>query len=77
MDTALVDIQAFAKDFALLLNDAAANDTAGAQSAYAALQADSTKVQATDFTTIGTSVDAYYQPLIDQYNSEIDKANKG
>ena len=76
MDTALVDIQALAGDFATLLNAAAANNTSAAQSAYAALQTDGAKVQAVDFNSIGTSIDSFYQPLIDNYNSEVDQANK-
>jgi len=77
MDAALVEIQSLATDFAQLLNAAAANNATAAQSAYAALQADVAKVQAADFSGIGTEIDNFYQPLIDQYNSEVDQANQG
>ena len=76
MDSVLVQIQSLATDFAALVNAVGRSDSAGAQSAVAAVEADSTKLQAADFTGIGNQIDSFFQPLIDRYNSEVDKANQ-
>jgi len=34
-----------------------------------------TKLDSYDFTKIGNDIASYYTPLIDDYNSEISKAN--
>ena len=77
MDTLLHDIQSLATDFSNLINAAAKKDQAAATAAETALQADAAKVEAFDFTKASTEIDAFYKPLIDDYNAEIDKANAG
>lgn len=73
MDTFLQDIAALAKDFSALVN---AKDSSTESAAETALQGDVQKIQNFDFNKIGTAVHDYYQPLIDSFNSEVDKANK-
>lgn len=73
MDTFLQDIAALAKDFSALVN---AKDASTESAAETALQADVQKIQDFDFNKIGTAVHDYYQPLIDNFNSEVDRANK-
>jgi hypothetical protein len=71
-DSFLKDVQTFANDFASVVN---AKTSAQANAADAALQADVKKLQAADFSKISSEIDSYYKPLIDSYNSEVDKAN--
>jgi len=75
MDTLLQDLKALANDFGTLLADAKAGDSAGANTAEKALEADAAKIQAVDYKKIGDDINSYYNPLIDEYNSEVDKAN--
>lgn len=77
MDTLLRDIQNIGTDFTNLINAAAQNNDAAVTAAENALQADVAKVEAFDFNKAGNEIDSYYQPLIDAYNSEVDKANAG
>ena len=39
------------------------------------LTADLTKLEAYDTNKINTEIQAFYQPLIDTFNSEVNKAN--
>lgn len=71
----LTDLQTLAVDFGKLVSAAVANDSSGAQAALTAVKADATKVDAYDFDKISSAIKAYYQPLIDAFNSEISKAN--
>lgn len=75
LDTFLKNVQAFNTDLTNLVNAAVANDPAGVSAAETAAQADATKLDSTDFNTVATAIDSFYKPLIDDYNSEIDKAN--
>ena len=75
VDSLLQGIKSLANDFAALLAAAAAGDSTGANNAEKALESDLTKIEAIDYTKIGTDIEAFYKPLIDAYNSEIDKAN--
>ena len=72
VDTFLHDVQTLASDFSALLN---ARTQAAASAAEKALQADLAKIEAVDWTKVSSDVDAFYKPLIDAYNSEVDKAN--
>jgi hypothetical protein len=72
MDTFLKDIAALANDFSSVVNAKSASEQSTAD---AALQADAKKIQDFDFNKISTAVHDYYQPLLDSYNSEVDKAN--
>lgn len=75
MDAFLKDVQATANDFMTLLNALAAGDQAGADAANAAVQKDGTKLDGYDFNKITSSINAFYKPMIDDYNAEVDKAN--
>jgi hypothetical protein len=77
IDTLLHEIQSIGTDFTNLINAAAQNNEAGVTAAENALTSDASKVEAFDFTKAGSEIDAFYQPLIDSYNSEVDKANAG
>jgi len=75
VDALLQAIKTLANDFSSLFTAIAAKDSAGVNRAESALQADVTKVEAVDYTKIGTEIESFYKPLEDQYNSEIEKAN--
>ena len=75
VDALLQDIKSLATHFAALFAAVAAGDSTGASNAETALEADLTKIEAINYTKIGTDIEAYYKPLIDAYNSEVDKAN--
>ena len=72
VDGFLKDTQQLANDFSALLN---ARTREAADAAEKALQADLQKIEAVDWTKVASDVDAFYKPLIDEYNSEVDKAN--
>jgi hypothetical protein len=76
IDTYLKDIQSFSGNFGAVLNAIVAGDTKALTTATTALEADASKIQGFDLSKMDTEVGSYYQPLIDQYNAEIDKANK-
>jgi hypothetical protein len=76
MDGLLHEIQTLTTDFGSLLDAASKSDAAGAQAALALVQADGAKISAFDFSKIGTEEKSFYQPLLDSYNAEVDKANK-
>ncbi len=71
----VVDFQTFATDIGGLLAAVNAGDVSSAQSLTNKVQADVSKLDAYDFTKIGNEIDAYYKPTIDDFNSEISKAN--
>lgn len=71
----VVDFQTFATDIGGLLAAVNAGDVSTAQTLSAKVQADVTKLDSYDFTKIGNEIDAYYKPTIDDFNSEISKAN--
>jgi hypothetical protein len=71
----LTDFQTLAVDFGKLLDAAVAGDTNGAQADLKAVDADITKIEAYDTDKMSTEIKAFYQPMIDAFNSEIAKAN--
>jgi hypothetical protein len=71
----IVDFQTFATDEGKLLAAVNASDVSAGQSLSPKVTADVTKLDSYDFTKIGTDIASYYTPLIDDYNSEISKAN--
>jgi hypothetical protein len=75
LDTFLKNVQAFTTDLTNLVNAAAQNDSAGVNAAESAAQTDANKLDTTDFNSVGNAISSFYKPLIDDYNSEIDKAN--
>jgi hypothetical protein len=75
LDTFLKNTQAFANDVSNLLNASASGDSAAYDAALSAGNADIAKLDAFDFTKMGNEIDAFYKPMIDDYNSEVGKAN--
>jgi hypothetical protein len=71
----IVDFQTFATDEGKLLAAVNSSDVSAGQSLSPKVTADVTKLDSYDFTKIGTDIASYYTPLIDDYNSEISKAN--
>ncbi len=76
MDGFLKDLQKTANDFATLVAAVRAGNSSGVNTAVAALDADTTKLDGYDFNAMGASESAFYKALIDKYNTEIDAANK-
>jgi hypothetical protein len=72
----LTDLQSLAADFTKLFNDvlASASDSTIAADVKAA-DADANKVDSTDWTKVASDEKAFYQPLIDKFNSEVSAAN--
>ena len=68
------ELAALAADFEKLLKAITTGDTAAGNAALQAVEADATKVDAHDWAKIGAQIDAFYKPLIDDYNSEGQKA---
>ncbi len=75
MDQLLQALKALGNDFGTLISDAKSGNQAGAQAAENALMADATKIQAIDESKMDTDIKGYYDPLVAQYNSEINAAN--
>ena len=71
----IVDFQTFTTDEGKLLAAVNASDVSAGQSLSPKVTADVTKLDSYDFTKIGSEIASYYTPLIDDYNSEISKAN--
>jgi len=71
----IVDFQTFATDEGKLLAAVNTSDVSAGQSLSPKVTADVTKLDSYDFTKIGNDIASYYTPLIDDYNSEISKAN--
>jgi len=71
----IVDFQTFTADEGKLLAAVNASDVSAGQSLSPKVTADVTKLDSYDFTKIGSEIASYYTPLIDDYNSEISKAN--
>jgi flagellar basal body-associated protein FliL len=75
MKQILTDLQTLAADEKKLLDAAVSGDATGAQAAVKALTADLNKLEAYDTAKINSEIQAFYQPLIDAFNSEVNKAN--
>lgn len=71
----IVDFQAFATDIGGLIAAIDSGDASTVDALSTKTQNDVTKLQSYDFNKIGTDIDAYYKPTIDDFNSEISKAN--
>ncbi len=67
----LVDLQTFVTDYGKQLDAQLAGDHASVAAYQSNLVADLTKIGAYDIDKIGTEIDAFYKPLIDQFNSEM------
>jgi hypothetical protein len=75
MDAFLKDVQAVANDFSNVINTAASGDSSAFDTAVSKLNADTAKLDTFDFNKMANAIDAFYKPLIDDYNSEVEKAN--
>jgi hypothetical protein len=71
----IIDFQTFATDEGSLLTAVNSSDVSAGQSLSPMVTADVTKLDSYDFTKIGNEIASYYKPLIDDYNSQISKAN--
>jgi hypothetical protein len=67
----MVDLQTFVTDYGKQLDAQLAGDDASVAAYQSSVEADLTKIGAYDIDKIGTEIDAFYRPLIDQFNSEI------
>lgn len=74
-DTFLKDLQTVANDFSAVINAAVSGDESAYNAAVTKGDADVSKLQADDTNAIDAKTQAFYKPLIDKYNSEIDAAN--
>lgn len=71
----LTDFQTLATDFGKLLDAAIAGDSNSAQADLKAVEADITKIESYDTDKMSTQIKAFYQPMLDTFNSEVAKAN--
>jgi len=71
----LTDFQTLATDVGKLLNAVIGGDTNGVQADVKAVDADNTKIESYDFNKITAATKAFYQPLIDAFNTEASIAN--
>jgi len=67
-------IQVLAKDFVDFFGAIRQGDSSGAKSLLAKANVDVNTLGTFDLNGMGEKVDAYYQPLIDSYHSELSKA---
>jgi hypothetical protein len=74
-DTFMKDMQQLANDFGTVISTAISGDKAAYDAAVAKGDADLTSLQAIDTNKIDSDVNAYYKPMIDTYNNEINAAN--
>lgn len=71
----LTDFQILATDVGKLLNAVIAGDTNGVQADVKTVDADNTKIESYDFNKMGVATKAFYQPMIDAFNTEASIAN--
>jgi hypothetical protein len=67
----IVDFQTFVSDFGKQLDAQIAGDEAAVAQFQASLDADRAKLATYNVDKMGQAIDAFYQPLIDRFNSEI------
>ncbi len=68
------DLQAFVDDYGKQLDAQVAGDDASVAAYQANVQSDLTKIASYDIDAIGKAIDAFYQPLIERFNSEMGAA---
>lgn len=71
LHTFMLELRTLVGDYGSQLNAQLAGDTAGVAAYQAILDADRTKLAGHDIDKIGSDINAYYQPLIARYNSEL------
>jgi len=67
----VIQLQTLVGDYGKQLDAQIAGDDATVAAQQAALDADRTKLASYDMDQVGSEIDAFYKPLIDQFNSEI------
>jgi hypothetical protein len=67
----MVDLQTFVSDFGKQLDAQIAGDDAAVAQYQSSLDADRNKLGTYNVDKIGSDIDAFYQPMIDRFNSEI------
>jgi hypothetical protein len=70
----VVDFQTLVADFGKLIDAVASGDVNAITNASQAIDKDATKVSSYNFVKISTDIDTYYKPLVDTFNSEMQKA---
>lgn len=68
------DLQTFVDDYGKQLDAQVAGDDASVAGYQANVQSDLTKIASYDIDAISKKIDAFYEPLIDRFNSEIGAA---
>jgi hypothetical protein len=76
MDTYLKLVQSVATDVSDLIAAVQAGDQNAFNDALNRFNSDNTKLDGYDFSTIISKAQSFYSGLIDQYNAQVDKANK-
>ncbi len=71
----LTDFQTLATDVGKLMNAVIGGDTNAVQADVKAVDADNTKIETYDFSKMSSAIKAFYQPMIDAFNSEVSIAN--
>lgn len=70
----VTDFEALVTDFGKLLDAAAAGDDTAVTSAESNVQTDAGNISKYNFDTISIEIDAFYKPLVDDFNAEMAKA---
>lgn len=76
MDTYLKLVQSVATDVTDAINFANQGDQTGFDNALKKFDSDSKALDAFDFSAVSSKITSFYQGLTDQYNAQVDKANK-
>jgi len=71
----LTDMQTLAADLTKLFNDVLSGDTNAVNGDAKTATADGAKLDSYNWAKIASEVKAFYQPLIDKFNSEVSAAN--
>jgi hypothetical protein len=65
------DFETLVADFGKLITAAQANNDSGVTAAAATIQADADKISAYNYDKISADIDAYYQPLVSDFNTQM------
>ena len=65
------DFETLVADFGKLVTAAQANDNPGVTTAAVTIQADADKLSGYNYDQISADIDAYYKPLVDDFNSQM------
>jgi hypothetical protein len=70
----IADFETLVADFDRLVAAAQANDDVGFNAASASIQADANKISGYNFDKISADIEAFYKPLVEDFNSEMTAA---